>query len=251
MQFRVVWDQVEECPYLEGQVARLPLRMPMAPVSPDEFDRMLETGERRSGRMVYRTQCPTCTSCEPLRVPVRRFRPTASQRRVLRRNEGQVRMEIGAPELTWERLQMYNRHKRERGLAQGDEPLTAIGYRTWLMDTCTDTREIRYVVGGKLAAVSILDFGRSSASSVYHYFDPDQGRRSLGVYSALKEIELCGLLGLEWYYLGFYVAKCDRLNYKATYWPHQRRVDGRWVDFERPAEDVDVAPAPRAASSGE
>lgn len=236
MQFRVVWDQVEDCPYLDGQVARLPLRMPMAPVSPDAFDRILDEGERRSGRMVYRTQCPTCTACEPLRVPVRRFQPTASQRRVLRRNGDEIRMEVGPPELTWERLQMYNRHKRERGLAQGDEPLTAIGYRTWLMDTCTDTREVRYHVGGKLVAVSILDLGRRSASSVYHYFDPAESRRSLGVYSVVREIELCASLGLDWYYLGFFVAACDRLSYKASYWPHQRRVRGEWVEFAAPGD---------------
>lgn len=233
MKFRVVWDQMEECPYLQGQVARLPLRMPMAAVTPDEFDQMLEAGERRSGRMVYRTQCPACHACQPLRVPVARFEPTPSQRRAVRKNEGEVQVEIGLPELTFERLQMYNRHKRERGLAQGDEPLTAIGYRTWLMDTCTDTRELRYYVGKKLAAISILDFGRRAASSVYHYFDPDEGRRSLGVYSVVKEIELCRRLGLDWYYLGFYVADCDRLSYKATYWPHQRRIDGEWVEFTR------------------
>ncbi|MFZ5479919.1 MAG: arginyltransferase [Myxococcota bacterium] len=234
MQFRVVWDQMEACPYLSGQVARLPLRMPMGAVSPDEFDRMLEDGERRSGRMVYRTQCPSCHACEPLRVPVARFRPTQSQRRVARRNDADVRVEVGPPELSWERLHLYNRHKHERGLAQGDEPLTAIGYRTWLMDTCVDTREVRYFVGRHLVALSILDFGRKSASSVYHYFDPDESGRSLGVYSVLREIDLCAKAGIEWYYLGFYVGSCARLSYKATYWPHQRRVDGAWRDYDRP-----------------
>lgn len=235
MQFRVVWDQMEQCPYLHEQVARLPLRMPMDTVPPETFDRMLEDGERRSGRMVYRTQCPACHACEPLRVPVARFAPTTSQRRAVRKNEGTVRMEVGRPYLSVDRLHLYNRHKRERGLAQGDEPLTAIGYRTWLMDSFTDTREVRYFVGKKLCAISILDFGRTSVSSVYHYFDPDEGARSLGVYSVVKEIDLCRTLGIEWYYLGFYVQACDRLSYKATYWPHQRRIAGEWTEFQRDA----------------
>ena len=231
MQFRVVWDQMEACPYLNAQVARLPLRMPLAALSPDEFDHLLEEGERRSGRMLYRTQCPSCNACEALRVPVKRFLPTPSQERVLRRNAADVEMEIGVPELSWERLHLYNRHKMERGLSHGDEPLTAIGYRTWLMDSCVDTREIRYYVARRLVAVSILDFGRTSASSVYHYFDPDESRRSLGVYSVLKKIELCASAGIEWYYLGFYVGACSRLAYKAGYWPHQRRVAGTWTEF--------------------
>lgn len=233
MQFRVVWDQLEECPYLPGQVARLPLRLPVSDLGPEAFDRALEAGERRSGRMLYKTRCPACSACEPLRVPVARFTPTASQRRVWKRNEGEITMEVGRPELSWERLALYNRHKQERGLARRDEPLGPQGYRTWLVDSSVDTREIRYLVDGRLIAVSILDVGRRGASSVYHYFDPDESRRSMGVYSALKELAWCREAGLEWYYLGFYVEACRHLAYKATYWPHQRLIAGVWHEFDR------------------
>jgi hypothetical protein len=77
----------------------------------------------------------------------------------------------------------------------------------------------------------ILDFGRDSVSSVYHYFDPDEAWRSLGVYSVLQEVALVRELGYRWYYLGFYVADCTHLSYKAEYYPHQRRVRGQWTAF--------------------
>ena len=230
MLFRVVWDQMEACPYLPGQVARLPLRMPSRPLTPDELDTRLELGERRSGRMVYRTQCPSCSACEPLRVSVPRFTPTPSQRRTWRRNTESVRIEVGTPDLSEERLALYNRHKQERGLARSDEPLGPIGYRAWLVDSCVDSRELRYYVGDKLVGVSILDVGRTSASSVYHYFDPDEGRRSLGVYSVLREIAWCAEAGIDWYYLGLYVRDCTHLAYKASYNPHQRRIAGVWTE---------------------
>ena len=117
------------------------------------------------------------------------------------------------------------------GLSRTEEPLGATAYRAWLVDTCVDTREVRYSVDDRLIAISILDFGRTSVSSVYHYFDPDESRRSLGVYSALAEIAWCNALGIEWYYLGYYVADCPRLSYKGTYFPHQRKVDGQWQEF--------------------
>ncbi len=233
MVFRVVWDQLETCPYREGATARLPLRLPARVLTPAEFDAALEAGDRRTGRMLYRTRCPACVACEPLRVPVARFRPTTSQRRSLRKNED-VRLEVGPPELSDARVALFNRHKLERGLSRTEEPLSAIHYRAWLVDTCVDTRELRYFVGDRLVAVSILDVGRASASSVYHYFDPDEGRRSLGVYSVLREIEWCASVGIEWYYLGFYVSDCAHLAYKAAYFPHQRRVDGAWVEVEGP-----------------
>lgn len=234
MLFRVVWDQIEACPYRPDELARLPLRLPPRVLTADELDVRLALGERRSGRMVYRTQCPACSACEPLRVPIARFRPTTSQRRAWRRNEGVVRVEVGLPEVSEERLALYNRHKMERGLARSEEPLGPVGYRAWLVDTCVDSREFRYYVGDKLIGVSIVDLGRTSASSVYHYFDPDESRRSLGVYSVLREIAWCAEAGLEWYYLGLYVSDCVNLAYKAAYNPHQRRIAGEWTDIAGP-----------------
>lgn len=244
MNFRVLWDQVEGCPYREGQLARLPLRAPGRPLEPAEFDHCLEEGDRRSGRLLYRTECPACRACQPLRVPVTRFQPTRSQRRALAKN-ADVTLSFGAPVVSRDRLDLYNRHKHERGLSREPALLDATGYRTWLVDSCVDSQEILYRVGGRTIGVSILDLGATSASSVYHYFDPGEGRRSLGVFSVLKEIELAKQLGKTWYYLGYYVEDCRHLRYKAHYVPHQRKVGGEWVDVEAlPDGGGDKGPLP-------
>ena len=219
MRFVVVNDQPEPCVYLPGRTMRLPLRLPLLRPTREQFDVMLEQGDRRSGPVFYRPQCPACSACEAIRVSVSRFAATRSQRRVWRRNEGALRLEL------------YNKHKAQRRLSQSDEPTSYEGYRFFLHESCVDTREVRYYAGRELVAVSVLDFGRLAVSSVYHYFDPDEAWRSLGVYSVLKEIELCRSLGVEWYYLGLYVQDCRHLSYKAGYYPHQRRVAGAWKEF--------------------
>ena len=230
MQFRILWDQPEPCPYRDQQTARLPLRLPLRPLSNEDFDQLLEEGDRRSGRMLYRTACPSCTACHPLRIPVARFQPSRSQKRVLK-GSTEIELRIGRPGLTRDRLRLFNRHKLERGLSSSGTPLSPEHYRSWLMDTCVDTREFQYLVAGKLIGISIVDLGHKSASSVYHYFDPDESKRSLGVYSALAEIAWCQQQGIDWYYLGFYVEDCQHLRYKGSYYPHQRKVDGVWQEF--------------------
>lgn len=239
MQFRILWDQPEPCPYRDGQVARLPLRMPMSPVSPEAFDQFLEEGDRRTGRMLYRTQCPECNACHPLRIPVDRFEHSRSQRRVWRNNQD-LELRVGRPALTRERLRMYNRHKLERSLSSSGQALSPENYRAWLTDTCTDTREFQYYLGEKLVGVTIVDIGRTTASSVYHYFDPDESHRSLGTFSVLKELEWCKQQKLVWYYMGFYVSDCSHLLYKASYYPHQRKAGGIWTEY-RDAEDTGTA----------
>jgi len=224
----VVHDELGACPYIPGQVARMPLRLPIRPLTPAEFDRRLELGNRRQGRLLYRTQCPACAACEPIRVLVDEFAPGRTQRRVLRRGAEQLSVEIGPPVVTRERVTLYNRHKRVRGLLREDGALSAAGYEAFLVDSCCETFEIRYRAAGRLAGIAIVDRGERSLSAVYTYYDPAFEHLSPGVFSILTQIELCRSAGLPYLYLGLYIAECPRMVYKAGYLPHERLVDGRW-----------------------
>ena len=229
--FFIVSADQHPCPYIEGQTACMPLRWPRVRLDGNDFDALLAEGDRRAGPVLYRTQCPSCSACEPLRIPVDRFTPTKSQRRVWKQNERDVQVEIGAPIASPDRVVLYNRHRDERGLARSETPINAAEYHLQYVESCVETREIRYLLDGQLVAVSILDVGEHSASSVYHYFDPSFSRRSLGVYSVMKEIELCRSWNMDWYYLGLWVGECTSLAYKSGYFPHQRRRDRVWREY--------------------
>ena len=230
---RIVYDEPEPCPYLEGKRARMPLRWQFAPVTGEALDASLAAGDRRVGRMLYRTACPDCEACEPIRIPVDEFVATKSQRRVMRRNADLV-VTAGRVSVTQEHIDLFNRHKFERDLARREEPMTRKGYAGWLQNTCTDTIEMQYRHEGRLLGVGILDVGERDASSVYFYFDPDEHKRSLGVFSVLVEVGWLRQRGGRHHYLGLYVQDCRALNYKAKYFPHERRIDDGWERFERP-----------------
>src|SRR6266511_253674 len=71
----VVHDEINPCPYLPGMDARMPLRLPLRTLTRTEFDQQLIAGNRRHGKLVYRTECPSCRACEPIRVLVNEFAP--------------------------------------------------------------------------------------------------------------------------------------------------------------------------------
>ena len=222
---QLVHDATEACPYLEDEVARMPLRWQMRSLSGEELDAALASGDRRVGRMLYRTQCPTCSACEALRVPVHAFRPSKSQRRVWKKNQD-IKVTVGPAVFSEERLELYNRHKLERGLSKDRKLMTRQGYEGWFLNSCSQTVELCFSIGERLVGVSIVDVGARDSSSVYHFFDPDVSDRSLGTFSALVELAWCQSRGGRYHYLGLYVGACDRLNYKARFRPHERRVDG-------------------------
>ncbi|MBA2321607.1 MAG: arginyltransferase [Deltaproteobacteria bacterium] len=227
----LLYDGLQSCPYLPGRVARLPLYRQDRRLNLDETDVRFATAERRVGTALYHTACPTCRACEGLRISVPTFEPTRSQRRVLSRWGDDTRVEIGAPTVNEAKLALYNRHKQMRGLADADDvPMNALGYSAWLISSCFLTIEMRYWWKDRLVGVGLVDLGRTSASSVYFYFDPDPevARLSPGVYSVLREIELCRATGRDHLYLGLYVEDCRHLTYKAEFRPNERLRDGDW-----------------------
>lgn len=74
-----------------------------------------------------------------------------------------------------------------------------------------------YYLDGALIAISVLDFLPSGVSSVYFIWDPDYAYLSLGTLLALRELQMCHVLGLGFYYLGYYIGDCDKMKYKGKY----------------------------------
>jgi arginine-tRNA-protein transferase len=225
----VAYDQLDPCPYLDGRTARLPLHYPLRHLSGRELDEHLAAGYRRLGNMVYRTTCPECRACEAIRVLVADFRPNRSQRRAWRRAGESLSVQLGPCRVDAHRVWLYNAHKRGRGLDHGEGPITAGDYRSFLVETCCESFELRYFAGGRLVGAAVADRGEQALSAVYCYFDPAVGHLSPGTFSILQQLELCRFWGLKYLYLGYYIAEPCRMTYKAQFRPHERLMDGEWV----------------------
>lgn len=230
----VVYDEPQTCPYLDGKTAVLPLRVPTRMLRASEFDQRLEQGDRRQGMFLYRTACPSCRACEPIRLDTETFRPNRSQRRVLARGDQEVRLEIGTPVADARRVELYNLHKELRRLGDNQHGIDLDGYREFLVMTCCDSFEMRYLDRrGQLIGVALVDRGSASLSAVYCYYDPSDPRLSLGTYSILKQVELCKSWSLRYLYLGLYISDCERMRYKSRFSPHERLIDGNWVEYQK------------------
>jgi leucyl-tRNA---protein transferase len=197
-------------------------------MQPDVYQALMDRGLRRSGHLIYQNTCSHCAMCMPIRIPVRGFEPSKSQRRTLRRNRD-VQVSIDTPQLTREKHELYRRYLRSQH--KGSNQSSDIdSLREFLYSSCVPTLELEYRdPRGRLLAVSICDVGKRFLSSVYHYFDPTEARRRLGVFSVLHEIELCRERRIPHYYLGYWIKGCRTMKYKADYRPHELMVDGQWV----------------------
>ncbi len=229
----IVYDRLQPCPYLPDRVARMPLRIPARLLHRGELEQRLETGDRRQGIFLYRTSCPGCRACEPIRIDVSSFVANRSQRRAFERGNARITVEVADPIADARRVELYNRHKELRGLSSDRDGIDLEGYREFLVVSCCESFELRYMLGGKLIGVALVDRSEDALSAVYCYYDPTFEKLSVGTFSVLKQIELCKTWGLRYLYLGLYISDSERMRYKAHFLPHQRRIDGQWQTFER------------------
>lgn len=229
----IVYDRLQPCPYLADRVARMPLRIPARLLHRAELEQRLETGDRRQGIFLYRTSCPGCRACEPIRIDVANFAANRSQRRAFERGNAQLTVEVADPIADARRVELYNRHKELRGLSSDRDGIDIEGYREFLVVSCCESFELRYMLGDELIGVALVDRSEDALSAVYCYYDPAYEKLSIGTFSVLKQIELCKAWGLRHLYLGLYISDSERMRYKARFLPHQRRIDGQWQTFER------------------
>ncbi len=229
----LVHDALSVCPYLHDRVARMPMRLPCRRLRPTELDERLGEGDRRQGIVLYRTACPACDACQPIRLDLTRFKPSRAHVRVLRVGDRRLSVSMGPPMVDERRVELYNLHKLGRGLVDGQPAIDRDGYEDFLVRSCCDSVELRYTLGNELVGVAITDRGRHALNAVYCYYDPRHARLSLGTYSILKQVELARGLGLRHLYLGLYIAESAHMVYKGRYLPHERMIGGRWVHFTR------------------
>jgi len=214
------------CPYLPDRLSRSEAYY-VEHMDGSAYEKLMARGFRRSGRVIYRPRCRGCGECRQLRVPIDRFAPSKSMRRIGRRN-ADLTVSLGAPTPTEQKFDIFTRYLDH----QHDDmmPRTYESFTEFLYDSPMATVEICYCLGRRIVSVSIADRCPGGLSSVYCYFDPEYQNRCLGTFSVLWEIEHCRTTGQGYYYMGYYIANSPTMAYKTRFRPTEILVgDDQWI----------------------
>jgi arginine-tRNA-protein transferase len=216
------------CSYLPDREATTLFIDPRQDIDQALYSRLSQLGFRRSGSHIYRPHCADCRACIPARIPVERFQPDRSQRRIWRRNQDLLVMH--SQEIRDEEAyDLYYRYIEQRH-ADGDMfPPDREQYLSFLNDPWQVTRYLRFYDGEQLVAVAVVDELEDGLSAIYTFFEPEQERRGLGVFAILWQIQRARDLGLAHVYLGYWIENCQKMRYKDRYQPLELLLDGRWT----------------------
>ncbi|NLI77273.1 MAG: arginyltransferase [Candidatus Riflebacteria bacterium] len=221
------------CPYLMEREATMEYEL-AGKLSPFEYEARMNKGWRKFGIAMFHPICTSCQECRPIRVPVNRFTPRRNQMRTLAANRD-LEFRLGTPVVDDQRLALFDQYHRTQGIRK-DWPVHRTdeeSYFTSFVLNLVPSLEVSVWQGARLRGVILLDITPRVVSAVYHYYDFDEPRRSLGTLLILATIEYARERQREWVYLGYYVTGSRSMEYKARFQPCQiMQPDGRWMDHK-------------------
>ena len=216
-----------ECSYLPEEKERLLVFAGYQ--DPDlkaQYEVMLAHGFRRSGEQIYRPNCPSCSACQSIRVPVIKFKPSRSQKRVLARNKN-VKVQISR-EHKDAYYQLYEQYINTRHSDGSMYPANKEQYFQFLFSSWSQPLFFEFYEDGQLIMVAVTDEFDGALSALYTFFHPDYAHRSLGTFAILTQIDRAYQWQKVYVYLGYQIDDCHKMNYKSKFLPHERHFKDGW-----------------------
>lgn len=221
------------CNYLPGRQARTLVADPGFALNRTHYTKLADKGFRRSGNYIYRPNCPACKACVPVRIDTGNFILRRNHRRIWRRNQD-LSVNTVPAQFRQEYFALYRQYINTRHKNGGMENPTPADFMQFLTCDWAETLFFEMRLEGRLIVVAAADLLDNGLSAVYTFFDPDTARRSPGIFAILYEVYEAAGLKLDWLYLGYWIADCQKMSYKNRFPSLQYYYDNRW-NFSAPA----------------
>lgn len=216
-----------DCAYLPERKARTLFVDPRQPLNSGTYNSLIEQGFRRSGDYVYRPGCLGCSACKSLRIPVHDFKLSRRHKRCLRTNS-EVRVQEQPAGYSPEHFELYQCYINERHIGSQMADPTPQQYLEFLATSWGDSVFYEFREGEKLLAVSVVDVLTTGLSAVYTFYQPSLTQRGLGTLAIVWLLGEAQRRGLDYLYLGYWIAESDKMRYKADFLPHEIYVNDDW-----------------------
>ena len=204
-------------------------------VLPEAMDHIWASGWRHFGRYFYRYSLiphgGRVCNVLPLRIRLSDFKPSRSQKRVLKRNRD-LEVRFQSAFVDDQVLALFEKHKTRFKDNVPDSIYTFISPQPG--EVPCEALSVSVYLKGELVAISYLDIGKDATSSVYQCFDPDLSKRSLGVFMILVSARYAVEQGKTFYYPGYVYKESSHYDYKKNFGALEAfDWQGSWQSYAR------------------
>ncbi len=220
-------SQQFDCSYLPDKQEQLLVILDSQCYNAARFQDLLELGFRRSGDQIYRPHCPSCNACESMRLPVKDFVLSKSQKRKLKLAKNHFHVKVSDKEQSnyYALYKNYINHKHSDGTMF---PPNRLQYESFLFCNWLPITFIELWDKDELIAVAVTDTMPNSLSAIYTFYHPGYDKFSLGNVMILLQVEFAKSSGFDYVYLGYQIDECRKMSYKSQFKPAERFISDVW-----------------------
>ncbi|MBL3519043.1 arginyltransferase [Arcobacter lanthieri] len=216
------FEENRSCSYFEKEISDIRYQyLYSCPIL--DYQKKLERGWRRFGKMHFVPECKTCTKCISMRIDVKNYIFSKSDKRVFSKNKD-TKLYIRKPTLTMEHLNLYDKYHKFMNDKKNWPyyPITVDDYAKSYVEGSSDyAREFLYMKEDKLIGVALVDILPKSISAIYCYYDHEYSDLSIGKFSILAQIKIAKELNIPYIYLGYWIKDHYSMGYKQAYQPFE------------------------------
>ncbi|WP_354624618.1 arginyltransferase [Psychromonas sp. MME2] len=221
------------CSYLDQQEEQLLMLIDPENNAKRFYPLLLAQGFRRSGDAVYRPHCQQCSACQSIRIPIRHFAPSRSQKRLSNKNKAFTIIQSQQVKACY--YDLYENYINQRHSDGVMFPATQQQFNEFIHSSWNNCFFLEIYDQNRLICVAITDIVTEASgtawSAFYCFYDPTYSHYSLGKFALLTQLKLAKKENIDWLYLGYYIKDCRKMNYKTQFTPHQRFINGQWLSF--------------------
>lgn len=224
-----------DCSYLPDRQEQLLVYIPEESPCASHYTQLIQAGFRRSGDQIYRPHCEACQKCESIRVKVKQFKPSKSQKRILNKNlDVTCRLVKYDSEYFQQQhahyYELYSQYISERHQDGSMYPPNEVQFNDFIYSKWQAPLLLEASLNGDVIAVAVTDETETGFSAFYTFFTPFMPQRSIGTFMILKQIEFCHAYHYDYLYLGYQIDECRKMNYKSAFEPNERFNGELWAE---------------------
>jgi leucyl-tRNA---protein transferase len=191
-------------------------------------------------RDMYNLEGSRLSRVIPLRVCVQEKSLPRDHRRNLKKNKD-LSVEFKSIKFEHEHYEIFEKHAQKFTINRPSDIYQFISPQAQLLPCPSRMCEVR-TAEGQLVALSLIDIGSQSISSIYAMFHPDAYTRGLGIYTLLMEVEYARTLQKTYLYTGY-------AHIQSSYYDYKKRFHGTefydWQGTWRPLSQLHTIPFPQ------
>lgn len=223
-------SNTEPCPYLANRDEKKIFLIMNDINKSTEYENLIKNGFRRSHNILYNQVCANCDLCKSIRINVKKFTLSKSNKRILNKNNNLFKKKL-SDRPTEEQFLLFKKYLKFKHQDSEMNEMNFDDYCKMFSPPGIVTKIYEYYYQNELVGCVISDFLEGALSMVYSFYTDSFLKNSFGKYLIIDHFRLAKEISKRYVYLGYWVEGSGKMDYKNSFNSSEVLIENTWISI--------------------